>query len=74
MNGNLRKDVWGWKSLTVGLVFPGSMPKIFSKPVGSDGGDRRRKLKEDMVTGSVCQKLVKRFLWVISKESGYIVA
>lgn len=28
-----------------------SMLKIFSKPVSWDGGDRRRKLKEETVTG-----------------------
>lgn len=49
--GSLRKVGLGWKFLNVWLVFPGSRLKICSKPVGWDGGDRRRKFKEETVTG-----------------------
>lgn len=52
MNWKLEKGWFGDGSpLNVGLVFPGSMLKIFSKPVGWDGGHRRRKFKEETVTG-----------------------
>lgn len=65
--------VWGWKFLNAGLVFPGSTLKISSKPAGWDGGDWRRKFKEETVTGDGLSETGEE-MWVISKEFGYIAA